>query len=383
MKDTNNMIGKLEKRLIEWMGVGIISQEQGKEIRRYEQEKSNSSWVIPGLLILGSIIIGVGIISLIAANWNKTPVVVKLVGNFSVLVSLGYAIYYCNKISKTILFEIFILSFIIQCMASIGLISQVFHANGKLYEALLLWSTITLPIVLLSRYAYVSLIWVLIFTSAACYALIDSNFTRAFFEGNYYAVFIMIPFLCFNAASVFSAAVKDSLIGKSFSGAALLSIPIGLAVAEMSVEAHITTSYSIVQYIPAYLLFALFQALLIRCSNYSHRQKFFIMLLSLFYLIQFHLINIGVSQSIVFAIITILVFLGMAIFFSGIKSQKMFHWCLFFAGIRFIVIYFQALGGLLMTGIGLITSGLLLILLTIGWNKYRKVLPSITEGWIK
>lgn len=48
-------------------------------------------------------------------------------------------------------------------------------------------------------------------------------------------------------------------------------------------------------------------------------------------------------------------------------------------GIRFIILYFQALGGLAATGFGLIISGALLIAIAWAWQQYRKRLQQWTQ----
>ncbi len=57
---------------------------------------------------------------------------------------------------------------------------------------------------------------------------------------------------------------------------------------------------------------------------------------------------------------------------ASIKFPRMFQWCVILIGIRFVFLYFQALGGLATTGVGLIISGIVIISLCILWNKYRK-----------
>ena len=66
-------MSKLEKALKEWVLLGFIGQDQAKLIREHEFAKPEGSWILSGLLILGASIIGIGVISLVAANWNEIP----------------------------------------------------------------------------------------------------------------------------------------------------------------------------------------------------------------------------------------------------------------------------------------------------------------------
>jgi hypothetical protein len=71
----------------------------------------------------------------------------------------------------------------------------------------------------------------------------------------------------------------------------------------------------------------------------------------------------------------------LAVFLASQKERKLFQWILFFMAVRFLVLYFQALGGLATTGGGLILSGGLIIGLTIIWNKYKTQVAIWTERW--
>ena len=62
---------RIEKMLDDWVAKDLITQEQAKKISDYESSRPGSSWVLYGFLILGAVIIGIGVISLIAANWKN------------------------------------------------------------------------------------------------------------------------------------------------------------------------------------------------------------------------------------------------------------------------------------------------------------------------
>ena len=48
-------------------------------------------------------------------------------------------------------------------------------------------------------------------------------------------------------------------------------------------------------------------------------------------------------------------------------------------GIRFILLYFQSLGGLATTGIGLIVAGIIIISLAVLWFRFNKLLLTKIE----
>ena len=62
------------------------------------------------------------------------------------------------------------------------------------------------------------------------------------------------------------------------------------------------------------------------------------------------------------------------------EHQRTFNWVTFLIGLRFVVLYFQAVGGLAATGVGLILSGLLIIGVAWAWHSWRERLRQWTKG---
>ncbi len=66
----------LEKKTGAWVDNGIICPEQPKQILDFEDAAGKSRWSRVGLYgfpILGGCVMAVGVISLIAANWEGIP----------------------------------------------------------------------------------------------------------------------------------------------------------------------------------------------------------------------------------------------------------------------------------------------------------------------
>jgi hypothetical protein len=94
----------------------------------------------------------------------------------------------------------------------------------------------------------------------------------------------------------------------------------------------------------------------------------------LLYLSQFipAVIRLADQYDAVRAIHFILIAMLSAIFFARIGKRRIFDALLAAGGVRFLVLYFEAFGGLLMTGIGLILSGIAIIALTVAYLKLKE-----------
>ena len=88
-------MGIINEKLDQWQQAGLLSSAQHDAILAFEaKQPSRSSWWLYSLMILGAVIIGLGIISLIAANWADIPDVLKLGVDFLLLLALEGSIYW-------------------------------------------------------------------------------------------------------------------------------------------------------------------------------------------------------------------------------------------------------------------------------------------------
>jgi len=76
---------------------------------------------------------------------------------------------------------------------------------------------------------------------------------------------------------------------------------------------------------------------------------------------------------------TVLVLLAAALCFASFGRRSLFQLFLTLVGMRFLILYFQALGGLAYTGWGLIVSGSVVIAAAIVWQKNRRVITDWAE----
>jgi uncharacterized membrane protein len=376
-------MSKLDRNLNEWTGLGLITKDQAEKIRFHESSKPEASWILSGLLILGVIIVGIGVISLIAANWNEIPDPVKLGGDFLLLAALAFATLHSWEAKKAIQFEVLLLFFLILCLASIGLISQIYHTGGKLYEALMLWSLITFAAALAARQMFVPFIWAGAFLTGIVFTALDSVALQSIFQKNYQAVFMAVPLLCAGFTIVSKGLAGEIGSTRAFRSWTLIGGLVALMVAELHELSRGKVNSGLTEYIPGYFLAAFAAYGIWRSLEYRNVQKTLLLVTLGLFLIPFHLPLLEVKTSIAYATFTIAVLGLMAIFLASLKERRLFQWFLFFLGMRFLVLYFQALGGLATTGVGLIISGGLVIAMAVLWNKYRTALAVWAERWVQ
>ncbi len=76
----------LKRKIEEWFNENLISYEIYDKIIHYENQKNKSNLFFLSLIFIAFFSISLGILSLIAANWDSIPYYVKI---FSLLIMQG------------------------------------------------------------------------------------------------------------------------------------------------------------------------------------------------------------------------------------------------------------------------------------------------------
>ncbi len=159
-------MSRLQKKLSLWQEKSFISAEQKQQILDFEEANKKPALLI-GLSLVGVFVILLGLISIIAANWEYIPASVKLISDFALFACIIFASYKAyekgkKKICEALLFAVFMMT-----GATIGLVAQVYQLSGNFSAACLSWSVLTLPLILLTKVRLLSFIWIPMFFLSA------------------------------------------------------------------------------------------------------------------------------------------------------------------------------------------------------------------------
>ena len=149
---------RITSKLTRWQQAGLLSAEQRAAIVAYEREHS-FGWQT-GLAFLGVLAIVIGILAIIASNWQVTPPWVKLGAHLMLNTLLAFGV--LRKWERPIIAQLCLLGWYGLTLTFIGLMGQVFHLAGSLAGALLLWTVLTsAAVIAFATSALVLLPWVL------------------------------------------------------------------------------------------------------------------------------------------------------------------------------------------------------------------------------
>lgn len=152
----------MNKKAVRWLfgelpelvGNGVLSSESAEKLRRYYSDfdrKSTRPAALTVCSILGALLIGLGIILLLAHNWNELSRPVRTVVSLTPLI-LGQVLagWTIVRRKESVAWREGSATFLtIAIGASISLISQTYHIPGDMASFTLTWSLLAVPLVYL------------------------------------------------------------------------------------------------------------------------------------------------------------------------------------------------------------------------------------------
>jgi len=165
------MNSKLERQLSELLEADIITSEIAQNISAFyhtkEQGKPNRLFTIFG--VLGALLSGLGIILLVAHNWDNMARGLKTFFSFLPLVigqiACGYSLIRKKGVSWVESSTTFL---ILSIGATISLVSQIYNIPGNLNDFLLVWAAIAAPLMYLLRSNLAVIVHLVLITWYAC-----------------------------------------------------------------------------------------------------------------------------------------------------------------------------------------------------------------------
>lgn len=362
---------KLSKFLQRWQEQGLLYPYQASAISQFEQQHApHIPLIFRSFLFLGVFVVAMGVIALTAANWDLFPAHVKLITNFSLLFFTAAWIYYFIIILKKNNFwsDSILFFYLLLCLASIGLILQIYNSDIEAYRAILYWTLITFPLLF-----FVSHSWVIIFWSSILLMVLPFNlFDNSFWPVNYAedketiitTIIFSYPLLLLN---FFLLLPQQRFLPGLKQTIGFWTICFGIsaiAIFDSSLtypRGYILSLSDLNCFAPAFILGL--SALFIHhfTGNRSLSQKILISAIIIIYLLLLKIAPIFSLPSYVGLLFSVFSLSLLAIYLALNQQKIAFHFIVILIMLRFLQFYIDHFSGLLSTGIGFIITGLVII----------------------
>jgi uncharacterized membrane protein len=347
-----------------------------RRIEEYEQEHASVSWVLYGLTGLGVLVVLVGVISIIAANWMVLADGVKLVLYGVTLLALA-AVTFIRLSTPGVVREALLCAFGLYILAGIGLIGQLYHLESDGYTALFFWLALLLPMQFLTESRLLNNLWFLgLFIAVSLWnveSFADDTAARNVF------ITVSLPYLFIGLGYCFGSRAEAFSIAARIWGFAVLLLPfaIGGNIAWSVGNRGILPESWQVGLWPLLPLFGvLFAAIMAQARDFKRSTLitgaiYTVLVTSFLISVLPLMLRLQGEYSLVGCVLFIIAWGGAAAVAAGMDRKRLFDCAALVIGIRFIVVYFQVFGSLAATGLGLILSGGVILGSAYVWFRFR------------
>ena len=374
---------RLTRKLSEWHRENIIDEVTVERITQYEKHNSKPMvlWAFGGMGVFAVI---VGLVSIIAANWVHIPDWLKLPVDLLLCLILAAALYLtCVKPhshkENLWLKEVLVMLYYGLVLASMALVGQTYQLGGEISGLLLLWTVVTVPLVLLAHGRFMAALWMV--AVATTYILnvdvlydflrhkldLDDHLLEAAMVSAYILmplIFMLIsrvPWLVLNRRPASEVISRFSWILIVIIGFCLQFLWYGNGSSNLSDYVMLICSVvtlSVVIFIP---------------QLYRHESKDVQLAMRVVLVL---VLALGVSaiwfstkQELAGAVTNLFYLCVLAWASIKIKSKPLFNLFTAIICLRILVIYFEVFGSMLETGLGLVVGGVLTLLISWWWFK--------------
>ena len=147
----------LEQQLKRWRQADLLSPEQVERIRAFEKQRERPT-LLYAVAGLAGLAVAIGLVSIVASNWDLIPGRMKLALDALVVIGVGQALVHLGT-RPAWLQEAVMVAYHGLILASIALVGQVYQLGGNAAQALVAWSVLTFPLMALGRSARVGFLW--------------------------------------------------------------------------------------------------------------------------------------------------------------------------------------------------------------------------------
>lgn len=379
---------KLERQLARWQDAGLIDAETAKRILAHEEARPARPYILYAVGGLGALSIAIGLVSIVAANWGAIGAQEKLALDLAVLIGLAVAIFFTDRASRrepesmaTFAREALLFIYYGAILASIGLVAQIYQLGGELYQALIVWSVITVPLIAFARTRLVFGTWLIALQCTVMASLVGGLGIRGRLEELVQITAVATLPLLFIGLSMIRPLQRR--LPELCVTAAGLGIVQWLFVASMSQFVWYQRGrYANVDGAPLFALLPVLLSVVLaifipKSEDLDSKGRRGLQALLLYGPIFGYIPLIVPHDRVGLVGAAGFLFLWGLVGWTALRLGRidLFNLATAFLALRLLGIYFELFGGLLNTGIGLLSGGVVTLLLAWLWVRIRKKKP--------
>lgn len=368
-----------------WQSAGLIDGDLAARIVAWEaaHRRPVFLWAVAGM---GALALSLGIMAIVGANWDDIPAWLKLAVDLGLNAACAVAVFISWRRDWSWRRELAALLLFGLVLSGIALIGQVYQLQSAPWRALALWLVLTTPFLALTSYSRLTgTIWVIAAVTTWFVAEEPLQALFAYLNGTAWLFSYQLALMGYLAAcAMIVIAILRGLWLPAREQAGLMG---WLAWAGLITACTVAVSIGWIdsrQGIPLFgpVLLATLATLPAAVAVWlggerSERAPLLVLLIGSLVIWSLGLAVApmeGKSGELVRALLFIVYWIGIGAAAARASRRGLFGLAFTMVGLRLLILYFEAIGGLTATGLGLIGGGVLcLVLAAIGWHLTRGV----------
>jgi len=368
-----------------WQAAGLIDVETAARIVAWEatHRRPVFLWAVSGMGILA---LSLGIMAIVGANWEDIPAWLKLAVDLGLTAACAIAVFiswrqdwpWRRELAALLLFGL--------VLSGIALIGQVYQLQSASWRALMLWLLLTTPFLALTSYSRLTgTIWFIAAVTTWFVAEEALEPLFAYVSGTAWLFSYQLALMGYLAACAMiviavlrglwlPAREQASLMGRLAWAGLIAACTVAASIGWIDSRAGVPLLGAILLATLATLPAALAAWL---GGERSERVPLLALLIGSLVIWSLGLAVApmdGKSGDLVRALLFMVYWIGIGAAAARASRRGLFGLAFTMVGLRLLILYFEAIGGLTATGLGLIGGGVLcLVLAAVGWRLTRGV----------
>lgn len=362
-----------------WQAAGLIDGDLAARIVAWEaaHRRPVFLWAMAGM---GALALSLGIMAIVGANWEDIPGWLKLAVDLGLNAALAAVLFVCwqrdwpwrRELAALLLFGL--------VLSGIALIGQVYQLQSAPWRALALWLALTTPFLALTSYSRLAgTIWVIAAVIAwfsageALHDVMAWLFDDELLLMGYLAACAMIVIAALRSRWP-RTREQAELMGKLAWAGLIAACSVGVSIDWL----RSWGGHSLLGPMLLAALATLPAAVAVWLGSERDERALLLALLIASLVVWSLGLAVtplkGKSGDLVRALLFIVYWIGIGAAAARIGRRGLFGLAFTMVGLRLLILYFEAIGGLTATGFGLIGGGVLcLVLAAVGWRLTRGV----------
>ncbi|MFI5030062.1 MAG: DUF2157 domain-containing protein [Reyranellales bacterium] len=367
-----------------WRAAGLIDGDTAARIVAWEaaHRRPVFLWAVAGM---GALALSLGIMAIVGANWEDIPAWLKLAVDLGLTAACAVAVFVSWRRDWPWLRELAALTLFGLVLSGIALIGQVYQLQSAPWRALALWLALTTPfLALTSTSRLTGTIWVIAAVTTWFVADEALEGLFAYFSGASASSYQLALMGYLAACATIVLAILRGLWPPAREQAGLME---RLAWAGLIAACTVTVSIGWIDShrnipLPGPIVLATLATLSAAIAVWlgGERDERISLLSLLVGSLVIWSLGLAVapmggkSGDLVRALLFIVYWIGIGAAAARASRRGLFGLAFTMVGLRLLILYFEAIGGLTATGLGLIGGGVLcLMLAAVGWRLTRGV----------